>query len=140
MAYTNDRGLILNGVIEFSVSGATIFYWIMTALSATFVVFGMWTIFTTLVHGIPDVMLAKDSISFPVGFPIKRAFTLPFSEITGFGRSEINGQRFLYIQTLSKKYHIVLNWLATKGDELELLQELTTRLTKFGADQRAELE
>jgi hypothetical protein len=130
-AVTNDRGLILNGIIEFGAFGATAFYWILTVLSVLFGLVSLWTIFTTFVHGVPDVVLAENSISFPVGFPVKRKFTLPYSEIAGLSQTELNGQRFLFLHTATKKYSIVLNWLAPKSDELELQKELAIRLAEM---------
>ena len=86
-ASTNTKGLILNGIIEFSPSGASTFYWVLTALSILFVLVAGWMIVTTLVHGVPDVVLTNEAISFPVGFPIKRPFRLPYAEITGLSQS-----------------------------------------------------
>src|SRR5262249_39049867 len=36
-AYRNDRGLIINGIIELSPDNATLFYWALCALSIGFV-------------------------------------------------------------------------------------------------------
>src|SRR5437763_1577389 len=33
----NDRGLVINGIIELSADSATVFYWVLTALSLGFV-------------------------------------------------------------------------------------------------------
>lgn len=41
-AVTNDRGLILNGIITFSEHGATIFYGCVAGAAALFVVAGAW--------------------------------------------------------------------------------------------------
>jgi hypothetical protein len=132
-ALTNDRGLILDGVLEFGPLGATIFYWILTVLSALFVLAGAWTILTTLFHGVPDVVLTDTSIAFPVGFPIKRNFMLPYSEIAGLSNLEINGQRFLYVHSTKKKYCIALNWLGSKDEAREFHDELTRRVSEFSA-------
>jgi hypothetical protein len=129
-ASTNTRGLILNGVIELDPSSASIFYWVLTVVSLLFVFVTGWTIVTTLVHGVPDVVLTDDAISFPVGFPVKRPFRLPYSEITGLSRSEVSGQRFLMLHTATKKHHVVLNWLGSKAAEVALPQELAQRLSR----------
>ena len=131
-ASTNTRGLILNGIIEFDPSGASIFYWVLTVFSFLFVLAAGWTIVTTLVHGVPDVVLTDDAISFPAGFPVKRPFRLPYSEITGLSRSEVSGQRFLMLHTATKKHHVVLNWLGSKEAEVALPQELAQRLSRTG--------
>lgn len=130
-AFTNDRGLILNGIIEFGPFGATVFYWILAVSSLLFVLVGLWTIFTMFYHGIPDVVLTEDSVSFPIGFPVKRNFTLPYAEISGLSHTEINGQRFLYLHTAKKKFYILLNWLSPKTAEVELQHELANRLSLF---------
>ena len=128
-ATTNTRGLILNGIIEFSPSSASTFYWVLTAFSILFVLAAGWTIITTLVHGVPDVVLSDNAISFPAGFPIKRPSRVPYSEITGLSRSEVSGQRFLMLHTATKKHHIVLNWLGSKDAEATLPHELAQRLS-----------
>jgi len=40
-ALTNDRGLILNGIIHFDTQGATIFYWCVAGVSAAFTACGL---------------------------------------------------------------------------------------------------
>ena len=136
-ASTNTKGLILNGIIEFSPSSASVFYWVLAVLSVLFVVAGGLTLLTTLIHGVPDVVLTGDAISFPVGFPIKRAFSLPYSQITGLSQSEVSGQRVLMLHTATKKHHIVLNWLGSRGAEAALLQALAQRLAAVGTEPQA---
>ena len=132
-ASTNTKGLILNGIIEFSPSGASTFYWVLTALSILFVLAAGWMIVTTLVHGVPDVVLTIEAISFPVGFPIKRPFRLPYAEITGLSQSEVSGQRILTLHTAAKKHHIALNWLGSKDAEVALTRELAQQLSRDSA-------
>jgi hypothetical protein len=129
-ASTNTRGLMFNRIIEFSPSNASAFYWVLTVVSVLFVLVAGWTIITTLVHGVPDIVLTDDAISFPVGFPIKRSFRLPYSEITGLSRSEVSGQRFLMLHTPTKKHHIVLNWLGSQEAEAALSHELAQRRSR----------
>lgn len=126
-ACTNTGGLILNGSIELGPAGASTFYWVLTVLSILFVLAAGWTIFTTLFHGVPDVVLTDDAISFPVGFLSKRPFRLFYSDITGLSQNEVNGQRFLTLHTATKKHHIVLNWLGSKDAEAGLADELAQR-------------
>jgi hypothetical protein len=135
-ASTNTKGLVLDGIIGFGPAGASAFYWVLTALSILFVLAAGWTIFTTLVHGVPDVVLTGDAISFPAGFPIKRSVRLSYSDITGLSRSEVNGQRFLTLHTATKKHHMVLNWLGSKDAEAALTHELARRLSGAGTTPR----
>jgi len=127
-AHTNHRGLIINGIVRLGEHGATAFYWVAAVLAALFVVAAGWILFTTLVFGIPDVVLSGESITFPVGFPVKRAFTLPFAEIGAISRQQVNGQRFLMLHAAGKKHCIVLNWLGSKHAAQTLEDELARRL------------
>jgi hypothetical protein len=136
-ASTNTKGLILNGIIEFSPSSASVFYWVLAVLSVLFVVAGGWTLLTTFIHGVPDIVLTDDAISFPVGFPIKRAFTLPYSQITGLSQSEVSGQRFLMLHTATKKHQIVLNWLGSRDAEAALPQAVAQRLAAVSTKPQA---
>lgn len=120
---------MLNGIIELSPSSASTFYWVLTALSILFVLAAGWGTFTLWVHGVPDVVLTSEAISFPVGFPIKRPFRLPYSEIISLSQSEVSGQRFLILHTAAKKHHLVLNWLESKDAEVALTRELAQQLS-----------
>ncbi len=136
-ASTNTKGLSLNGIIEFSPAGASIFYGFLAVLSLVFVVLAWWTIVAMKIRGIPDLVLSADAISFPVGFPFKRAFDLPYSQITGLNRNDISGQRLLIIVTKSKKHQIALNWLGSKEAEARMVQELADRLAAISENERA---
>lgn len=136
-ASTNTKGLSLNGIIEFSPAGASIFYGVLAVLSLIFVVLALWTIIALKIRAVPDVMLTAGAISFPVGFPFKRAFELPYSQITGLSRSDISGQRLLIIQSKTKKHQITLNWLGSKEAEARLVQELADRLASVSESRQA---
>jgi len=136
-ASTNTKGLILNGIIEFSPSSASVFYWVLALLSALFVLEGGWTLLTTFIQGVPDVVLTDDAISFPVGFPIKRAFSLPYSQVTELSQREFRRQRFLILHTATKQHHIFMNWLGSRDAEAALLQALAQRLAAVSTKPQA---
>lgn len=127
-AMTNDRGLVISGLIHFSQPGATFFYWALAAVSMLFVITVLWVLISIAIFGCPDVVLTADSISIPAGFPIKRPLTIRYAEITALSKSQINGQRFLLMQTAAKNHHLVLNWLASKEVEQEVESELVRRM------------
>ncbi len=125
-ACTNDRGLILNW-IHFSQFGATVFYWVLAGFFALFVLLAVWILFAIRVHGVPDVVLTAESISFPAGALVKRALELPLREIENISQTEVSGQRFLMLKTAAKKHHLVLNWLESKEAEQHLASVLRER-------------
>jgi len=102
-AATNDRGLILNGIFTFSEGGASIFYWILAALSVGFVLIGF---LLTIQRAIGSVSLEiTDSwVSIPHGFIKKKITKVEFADVTDLSETEVQGQRFFYLHTPKKKY------------------------------------
>lgn len=133
LAETDKRGLVLNGLIHLSPGAAAVFYQVLAGVIALFVLVGASALFTVLVFGVPDVVVGPDSVSFPVGFPVKRPFVLPLAEIEGLSRSEVHGQRFLMLHTSRKKHWIPLNWLASDAAREQFENELTHRLAAVRA-------
>ncbi len=127
IAHTNDRGLVLNGGIRFNVDGATLFYWVLAGLFALVVLLTVGIVLTTLVYKMPDIILCAGSVSFPVGFPVKRPFVLPLIKIENISLMEVSGQRILMLQTVGKKHGIALNWLESKEAAQRLESELRER-------------
>ncbi|WP_395752908.1 hypothetical protein [Prosthecobacter sp.] len=134
-AMYNTRGLIINGIIHLGPAGATNFYWLIALASGAFVVIAVLTMVSALAYGIPDVILQKDAITFPAGFPVKRPFLLPYSQITGLSLRTYNRQRTLILHTRIKDRAIALNWLRGKGAEHELIGGLQSHLAACGASQ-----
>ncbi|MCX6847834.1 MAG: hypothetical protein NTY98_02840 [Verrucomicrobia bacterium] len=127
IAHTNDRGLVLNGGIRFNVEGATFFYWVMAGLFALVVLLIVGIVLITLLHGVPDIVLTAESISFPLGFPVKRAFALPLSEIKKIRVFKVSGQRLMEMQTAARTHGIALNWLESKEAAEHLTDVLNER-------------
>src|SRR5262245_11917941 len=60
----NERGLIINGIFELSAEGATVFYWVLAALSVGFVVIsGFLAIVRLMVH--QRIALSATCITIP---------------------------------------------------------------------------
>ncbi len=134
-AMHNTRGLIINGIIHLGPAGATNFYWLMALASGAFVVIAVLTMISALAHGIPDIILQQDAITFPSGFPVKRPFLLPYSQITGLSLRTQNRQRSLILHTRIKDRAIALNWLRNKKPEQELISALQWHLAACSARQ-----
>jgi hypothetical protein len=83
-ASTNDRGLILNGIIHFDPDGADVFYVVMALLSAgmsAMGAFGMWRLSRIDPF---RVVIRKKSISLPSGPPVRAAeSTISFRDVVG---------------------------------------------------------
>ncbi|WP_449069965.1 hypothetical protein [Prosthecobacter sp.] len=126
-AQTNEQGLILNGLIHFSPGGASVFYAVLGGVSALFVVVAVWATFNILVHGVPDVVVGPESVTFPRG--VKKSVTLPWAEIDSLSRGNVNGQHFLTLHAAGKKHSISLNWLESDEARAQLEAAIVQRLS-----------
>ena len=95
-AQSVSGGLIINGIIELSASGATIFYYVLAAASLCFVLLGLLGLRNALAVT-REVEIASDRISAPKGLMSKTVVNVPFAEVQDIRRYAISGQEFLEV-------------------------------------------
>ena len=123
-AMTNDRGLILNGIIRFSTQGATVFYWCLAAVGGLFVCIGIPAFFVGIFSS-HRLILSGSSISAPkYGFS-REPTVVPLSSITGLGVQVVHRQRMLSIHHKAGKLTIMQSWLPSESAFNELLAALS---------------
>jgi hypothetical protein len=109
-ALTNDRGLILNGIITFSMDGATVFYWCVAAVCVLFVLFATFA----LVSGVANPMsiqLTPTELSAPRnGFSRKRT-AIPLNDIVDVGVLTVQRQRFMNVYHRAGKLSVAQSML-----------------------------
>ncbi len=111
----NDRGLIINGIIELSTENATIFYWVLATLSIGFVVAaGFLAVVRLTVH--QRIGLVETSITIPRSRWSSDEVVVPFGEIVELSASEVSGQRFLKITYKGGKFTLTASMLPKKED------------------------
>jgi hypothetical protein len=99
-AITNDRGLIINGLIELSVRGAIVFWWVVAALSLGFVVLAIAAV---TVRGAPPVRLTPTELSAPkFGFS-RRPVVIPLTEVASVDIFTVQRQSFIAVATRGGK-------------------------------------
>lgn len=96
MAISNDRGLIINGIISMGDQGATIFYAILTLLSTGFVVAGALGVWSG-VRSTRTVQLTQDAVICPKSGLSKTIITVPYENITALETSAVQKQVFLHV-------------------------------------------
>jgi hypothetical protein len=109
-ALTNDRGLILNGILEFGTQGATVFYWCVVGVSAVFVLMGT----LGLISGFKNpgsIRLTATELSAPKNGFTRKATRIPLREIVDVGVQEIQKQRFLTVHHRSGKLSVAQSLL-----------------------------
>lgn len=124
-AATNDRGLIINGLIELGVHGAKIFYWSLAALSAAFVV-------VCIFYGMPQLLIRRritmdeDAITLPArGFSAAH-YRIPWGEIESVSRSTYEKMTFLKIRHRGRRFSVNSTWLPSNGD-IEIIERFIDR-------------
>jgi hypothetical protein len=126
-AITNDRGLILNHTIHFTVHEATILYWCIAGMSVALVFIGilafvaglLYSHRVTLTH--KDIMAPKNGIS-------RRLITVPLSDISRLNVQTLQWQRFLNIYHSTGKLTIQASSLPSKSAFEELCSALAERI------------
>ena len=128
IAATNDRGLILNGIIEFSENGATIFYWCLAGAAVLFIVFGS----IILVKGITskkEVIATQEDIAAPKSGVSNKIITISYSEIIDLDIQKVQGQRFLTIFYSEGKLSIPQSMLPNKKAFEELADFVANKVS-----------
>ena len=127
VALTNDRGLILNKLLEFSAEGATIFYWCLTAASILFIVFGTIALYSGLSTK-KEVVVTDHKIMSPKSGLSNRVISVVFSDIADVNIQSIQKQRFLNVLHSGGKLSIPQSMLANKQAFEELVSLVAARV------------
>jgi hypothetical protein len=116
-ASTNDRGLILDESIHLSPVGATIFYWVLCAVSGSFVLVSASQLIRRLALD-QRIAFTRNSIIVPGSRWSFTEHTVSFSKIQAMRIEQFSGQRVLYFTDLN-------------GRELNITSSLLPRKEAF---------
>jgi hypothetical protein len=114
LVITNDRGLIINRIVELDAHGATVFYAVLGAVS----LFIVMTAAAATIYGHlkkPLLVLAEDHLIVPHGFIRKRPKVIHFADIRRITYQSVNGQRFLTIWSSGGKVSIARSLLESEA-------------------------
>jgi len=136
LGVTNDRGLVINGLIHLSPSGAKVFYGALALASFAFVLGAVFIAYVRLTTA-QRIAITADGILFPAGRRTSRECHVRFESITDLKQSEIHGQIFLYVYADGLRYTVVKNMLPTKGDFDDIVSVLETRMSKRGSSNKS---
>ena len=114
-AATNERGLILNGVITLTPFGASAFYWVLAGLSTLFVILEIVLAFAR-VRGAAFLELTVDTLVIPRGFAGKKFRRIPYAEIVAVSEFSVVGTRSLGIRTATRQYWVAATVLPSHED------------------------
>jgi hypothetical protein len=123
---SNDRGLIINGLLELETDGATAFFASLAVGSAGFVLLGLWAASMRL-RAPSYLMLDERSLSFPSRFG-RKARTVPYAAIRDIQLLNVQGQSMLQIETESGKVRVAAIMLASDTQLREVGAALRDRV------------
>lgn len=130
-ALANDRGLILNHLIKFSVQGATIVYGVMSAVFIYITVLGIIAlIFSFLARGRIYIRLTPSDMYVLQGLLKKKIHRIQFKEITELTIREMRGHRFLCIKYPNGNINIPQSTLPTQEDFDKVLRFIVEYIKK----------
>jgi hypothetical protein len=102
-ALNEKSGLVIEGIIRLGPAGARIFYWVIAALAAVFVLFALFLTFHRLVN--PQVLvLESDSLLLPGRMFQREPIRVPYKDIQHCSDREVYSQRFLQLSAHGRKY------------------------------------
>jgi hypothetical protein len=116
----NDRGVIINRVIELGAAGATTFYWALAAAAGLFTLAGIVAGVQTATSR-QRIAIADGMLTLPARRWASEEATIPIREIERMRMHTISGQRTLQLWHAGKRYSITGAKLPRKRDFDELL-------------------
>jgi hypothetical protein len=125
-AANNDRGLIINNIIELETASATIFYWVMFAFCALFVGSGL-LIIGLRVFVKQHISYSEQAIYLPTSRWTEMTTRIPFDQITNLEIHTVNRQKFLYIYSASDKRRSIVASMMPSTTDFEELCEVLSR-------------
>ena len=128
-AQDNDRGLIINGLIELSTKNASIFYWIICAFSFVLFLFGLISVYFRVKEKKYLVISDFELIIPPVGFN-RREYRILLDKINSIQEIKISGQIMLKISSEGKSRTIVKKLLENKTQYEEVKKNLKENLNE----------
>lgn len=130
-ARSNDRRLIINGIIELSVSEATTFYWVMRVLSMGFVVIACLLAVHRLRHQ-QRIAFTNTSLILPRSRWSQEERSINYTDISALSVTKINGQQFLNIVHGAGKSAIGASLLPSKKIFNEVCELLEIKIQGAG--------
>ena len=131
-ASTNDRGLVIRGMIEFGVEGATRFFAALTVVSALFVIIAVGLTVLGLIRG-PRLVLEDDHMIIPSGLWVARTRVVRFADIRRLSETKVSGQDLLTLTTTSGAVTLIKGHFACNADYAEVLAILRQKTAAVSA-------
>jgi hypothetical protein len=129
LASNNQRGLIINGLIEFSPENATLLYWLLWFVCVSFVVLaGVVAIMRVVLP--QRVVVTQTALILPKSRWSSEEISIQYQAIISLATSEVSGQRFLHVAHSSGKHYVNSSFLPSKAAFEEICEMLAKRMAQ----------
>lgn len=125
-ASTNHRGLIINGLIELGVDGATRFYSVFAVFSWCVVALALYATLSGLIRG-PRLLLNEDSMVVPTGLLFVRYQTMRYADVRRIAEVTIRGQQLLTVAGVSSNVALLKSQFSSSAEFEEVARQLRAR-------------
>ncbi|HET6628379.1 MAG TPA: hypothetical protein VFG91_01260 [Woeseiaceae bacterium] len=125
-ALHNDVGLIINGVVELGVGGATVFWWCLAGIMWLLPVLGLVGIIDKLKGG-NRVAITAEGVFLPNPFWRKGEAYFSYKSVRDLTITTMKKARFLTIKTAGKNYTIVSNRFSRPEEFDEIIRTVADR-------------
>ncbi len=125
-AFENDRGMVLNGLLTFSVSGASIFYWCLSGLSVLFVLAGFWGFYNAITSR-KELVLTDVSVSSPRSAISSQIITIQYDEVDFLEMQDIYRERLLTVHAKDGRKLVIAQSLLPSKDVFEHVVATVTK-------------
>jgi hypothetical protein len=138
-AHTNDRGLILNGILHFEPGGADVFYAVLAILSGAFCAFGVLAAARFALLKEFRIVLGARSITLPSMRPLQgaREVTVPLDRIEAVELQPPAKPITLVIREDDRSHSIPQRWLTKGWPAEEVAGAIIARVRGAQAGRRA---
>jgi hypothetical protein len=126
-AANNDRGLIINGIVELGPEGATVFYWVLTAASMGFVAAAVLIAYHRLTYR-QRLAFGRSALIVPAWRWSRQEKEIAYQDIRELSTATISGQRFLNITHRGGKFTITASLLPSKAAFEEVRELLAAKI------------
>jgi hypothetical protein len=129
-AMTNDRGLSIDYIINFDVTGATIFFWVLCGVCAFGTVIAILAMIARLVSP-KELEIDDNGITIPCGFMLSKTKRVEFLEITDLTETVVSRQTLLYLYTAAQKVCLTASLLPDKEAYEDIKEFLQLKLRQL---------
>jgi hypothetical protein len=126
-AHGNNRGILLNRVIELSPSGATTFYWVLCSCSVGFVTIAAFLAYHRLTFR-QRIAFGATALLVPASRWSSAEQQIGYRNIQTLSKAQVSGHRFLHVTHSGGTYVIAASMLPSKAAFEEVCELLAAKV------------